>query len=362
MAITHVRPDDRLHLQSIASLFVAASKIVTVTGAGISTKAGIPDFRSRNGLYSLGHRRLFHSSVLSGPEGRPLFYSGITKMRKVVKLASPTRTHRFIASLRDAGKLVRDYTQNIDCLEEKAGLSTDLRKGPGSRSRLCRSRPRQVDCEPRLRDRGVECVLLHGSLRRLRCSNCFSTCCWDEDGREAKTLAGQEPPCPGCAELSEARTAAGKRATAIGTLRPDIVLYDEHDPRADSISAIARHDLLQRPDVLLIMGTSLATHGVKHLVRDFAKIVHRRAGKVVFVNLAEPARNWDGVIDYWVEWDCDTWVHDLTNRQPALCSGSMPRVRADSTGDGEHVNAMASPGYDRGQGSSRDNPIDLALS
>ena len=42
MAITHVRPDDRLPLQSIASLFGAASKIVTVTGAGISTNAGIP--------------------------------------------------------------------------------------------------------------------------------------------------------------------------------------------------------------------------------------------------------------------------------------------------------------------------------
>ncbi|KAK3318208.1 DHS-like NAD/FAD-binding domain-containing protein [Apodospora peruviana] len=314
MAITHVRPDDRLHLQSIASLFGASSKIVTVTGTGISTKAGIPDFRSKNGFYSLGHRRLFYSSVLSDPERRPLFYNGITKMRQVVKCASLTRTHRFILSLRDAGKLVRDYTQNIDCLEEKVGLSTDLRKGPGSRSRFCRKyRSRhirgqhQVDHEPRLQEnnRGVECVLLHGFLRRLRCSNCFSTCCWNKDGREAKTLAGQEPPCPSCAEISEARTAAGKRATAIGTLRPDIVLYDEQDPWADSISAIARHDLLQRPDVLLIIGTSLATHGVKHLVKDFAKIIHKRAGKVVFVNLTEPARNWDGVIDYWVEWDCD---------------------------------------------------------
>jgi len=42
MAIIHVRPDDRLHLESIASLFGAASKIVTITGAGISTNAGIP--------------------------------------------------------------------------------------------------------------------------------------------------------------------------------------------------------------------------------------------------------------------------------------------------------------------------------
>jgi len=116
--------------------------------------------------------------------------------------------------------------------------------------------------------------------------------------------------------MSDARMAAGKRATAIGTLRPDIVLYDEQDPRADSVSAIVRHDLLLRPDVLLIMGTSLATRGVQQLVKDFAKVIHKRAaGKVVFVNLTEPAKSWDGVIDYWVEWDCDALVRWLASRQ-----------------------------------------------
>ncbi|KAK3370951.1 DHS-like NAD/FAD-binding domain-containing protein [Lasiosphaeria ovina] len=360
MAIIHVRPDDRLHLESIASLFGAASKIVTVTGAGISTNAGIPDFRSKNGVYSLGRRRrLFYSSVLSDPERRPLFYSSITKMRQDAKHVSPTTTHRFILGLRNAGKLVRDYTQNIDCLEEKVSLSTDLQKGPGSRSHHYR-----VDYKLRLQDnnRGVECVLLHGSLRRLRYSNCLGTYCWDKCDRETETLAGQEPLCPGCAEISDARTAAGKRATAIGTLRPDIVLYDELDPRADLISAIARRDLLLLPDVLLIMGTSLTTHGVKNLVKDFAKAIHKRAGKVVFVNLTEPATSWDGVIDYWVEWDCDAWVQDLTDRQPALCSGSILRVVIDLTGDGEHVEMTASRGHDKGQGSSRDNPVDLTLS
>ena len=80
------------------------------------------------------------------------------------------------------------------------------------------------------------------------------------------------------------------------------MLYDEQDPRAESISAIARHDQSLRPDVLLIMGTSLATYRVQLLIRDFAKIIYkRRAGKVVFINLTEPAKSWDGVFDYWVE-------------------------------------------------------------
>ena len=172
------------------------------------------------------------------------------------------------------------------------------------------------------------------------------------------------------------RKTEGKRATAIGKLRLDIVLYDEQDPRAESISAIARHDQSLRPDVLLIMGTSLVTHGVQLLIRDFGRVIHeKRAGKVVFVNPTELAKSWHGVIDYWVEWDCDAWVGDLAKCQPTLHYGnngrqvrdhvlgmdkpylqdarSIPKVPLDLTGD-EQLDI-------RGQGSSPDNPIDLTL-
>ncbi|KAK3357991.1 hypothetical protein B0T25DRAFT_450834 [Lasiosphaeria hispida] len=63
---------------------------------------------------------------------RPCFYNGITKMCRDSKHADLTRAHRFILGLRDAGRLVWHYTQNIDCLEEKVGLSTDLHKGAGN--------------------------------------------------------------------------------------------------------------------------------------------------------------------------------------------------------------------------------------
>jgi len=63
---------------------------------------------------------------------------------------------------------------------------------------------------------------------------------------------------------------------------------------------------------------SLTTHGARNLIKGFAKVIHSlRAGKVVLVNLTEPAKSWDGVIDYRVEWDCDAWVRDLMGRQPA---------------------------------------------
>ena len=137
-------------------------------------------------------------------------------------------------------------------------LTADVRYGPGNRSRFRKTTRSNLGYgQPQDKSRGVECVLLHGSLHRFRCSNCLGTFRWDEGGREMETLSGPEPPCPGCTKISNDRKAKGKRATAIGRLRPDIVLYDEQDPRAESISAIARHDQLLCPDVLLIMGTSL---------------------------------------------------------------------------------------------------------
>ncbi|KAK4243122.1 DHS-like NAD/FAD-binding domain-containing protein [Corynascus novoguineensis] len=257
--------DDYHYLQIIANFLGTISKIVTVIGAGISTDIGIPDFRSKTGIYSLVDRHLFYSSVLFNPESRSLFYRRIADIRRDAKNANPTKTHHFIRNLHDSGKLVRDYTQNIDYLEEMVGLSTDI---------------------------GVEYVLLYRSLYRLRCSNCPGTFSWHEGGREMESLSGPGPPCPGYTKISDDRKAKGKRVTAIGKLRPDIVLYDEQDPRAEAISAIVSYDQSLRPDVLLIIGTSLTTYGVQLLIRDFAKVIHkRRTRKVVFVNRIEPAKS-----------------------------------------------------------------------
>ncbi|KAK4206402.1 DHS-like NAD/FAD-binding domain-containing protein, partial [Rhypophila decipiens] len=147
--------------------------------------------------------------------------------------------------------LVRHYTQNIDGLDEEIGLSVNSQEDPGA----------------------AECVLLHGSLQ-FRCSNCPTI--FRRDKNETGTPLFPEPPCPACAKVSSDRKADGKRASAIGRLRPNIVLYDELDPRAESISAVVRHDRSLRLDVLLIIGTSLATRGIQLLIKGFAKVVHKR--------------------------------------------------------------------------------------
>ncbi|KAI0134875.1 DHS-like NAD/FAD-binding domain-containing protein [Daldinia grandis] len=310
---------------------------------------------SNSSLRNMKGRDLFDCNIWADPLKTSVFYRFATTLRQKVKDVEPTTTHRFIAQLRDVGKLARVYTQNIDEIEKKIGLSTDLKNGAGNKRR--KSAKQQLadwekdskesleaskdEDDPNVdvgqtsqgsetsgrnitrpilaQDKGVECVFLHGSLHALRCFVCGKLCDWDEDGRESCTMSGEQPECPHCAGATAARQEKGKRALGIGKLRPDIVLYGEEHPQSDLISPIVQHDLSVGPDLLLILGTSLKVHGLKVMVKEFAKAVHNKAGKVIFINLTRPSDSaWGDIIDYWIEWDCDAWVDDLKDRKPHL--------------------------------------------
>lgn len=249
---------------------------------------------------------MFESKVLSDQHLRPAFYELCTRLRNEAKKCEPTKTHEFLGNLRNINKLARIYTQNIDRLEEKVGLSTDINKGLGTK-------------KMRKQDQ-VECVALHGTLDKLRCSLCGLRASWDTDAREKSTLSGLSPTCPDCADTIAARVALGKRKTRPGYLRPDIVLYGEEHPRSELISTITEYDISQGPDLLLILGTSLKVHGFKVIAKEFAKAVHYGGGKVILVNNTNPGKLWSSILDYWVEWDCDSWVLDLKGRKPSMWS------------------------------------------
>ncbi|KAK1779813.1 hypothetical protein QBC45DRAFT_410535 [Copromyces sp. CBS 386.78] len=325
---------------------------------------------SKNTLPNMKGKDLFDAQIWSCPVKTSVFYTFATTLRQKVRAAEPTTSHHFVSVLRDSRKLVRCYTQNIDQLEERVGLATSLQLGAGSRYRFSTRKPaggrpkdadqggsqeedrpsssqgqKENDCppasqppasqppaasqpdalyqdtcsQPAAPNRGVECVFLHGSLAELRCFVCARTASWDEAERQADTLAGRQPECPHCAGATAAREERGKRALGVGKLRPDIVLYGEEHPHAHLISPLVQHDLSLGPDMLLILGTSMRVHGLKVLVKEFAKAVHDKGGKVVFVNFTKPPESvWSDVLDFWVQWDCDAWVGDLQNRKPAL--------------------------------------------
>ncbi|EPQ60379.1 DHS-like NAD/FAD-binding domain-containing protein [Gloeophyllum trabeum ATCC 11539] len=309
-------PSGRRAFNAVSLAVAKSKKIVVVTGAGISCSCGIPDFRSSDGLYNLVKQKypdtfvkgrdLFDSSLFRDPTSTSLFYTFISNLKRSIDSAKPSPTHRFIKTLDTKGKLLRSYTQNIDGLEERCGLA-------GSSSEEVRSSGKG---KGKIKMREVRNVQLHGDIHRVRCMLCSADLVCGEEHLQ-KFEEGEAPDCPECSARSEARLARSARPLKVGTLRPAIVLYDEPHPLGEDIGAIQTSDINRKPDLLIIMGTSLKVHGFKKLVKDFARVVHSHcetpwtpspwAGKVVFVNKTAPGSEWEGIIDYWVQADTDTW-------------------------------------------------------
>ncbi|KAG9314020.1 DHS-like NAD/FAD-binding domain-containing protein [Chiua virens] len=315
----------RRALLDISLAVAKCKKIVVVTGAGISCSCGIPDFRSSDGLYALVKKQhpdvvlkgrdLFDASLFRDPTSTAVFYTFISQLKHRIDVATPAPTHQFIKTLDTKQKLLRSYTQNIDGFEEKVGLlgssSQESVSGKG-KSKMKTSEVRNVQ--------------LHGDIHRVRCTLCsLDVPCTEEYlGLFNKGVA---PECPECKLRSEMRQARSARALKVGNLRPAIVLYDETHPLGDDIGMIQTQDITRKPDMLIIMGTSLKVHGLKKLVKEFAKVVHaskasatstpRSAkpwqGKVVFVNKTPLGSEWDDVIDYHVSGETDRWVENVVD-------------------------------------------------
>jgi NAD-dependent deacetylase len=175
--------NDEIH--QVAALLSSASRVLVITGAGVSAESGIPTFRGAAAVFPDGRTEegILFEEVLSGTtfSGNPtLSWKYFFLLEACVRDKLPNAGHHALARMQGPQRLVCVATQNIDGLHQAAGSS---------------------------------CVLeLHGNLNRVIC-----TCC---DYRETlSTFEGLSalPRCPACCEI----------------LRPDIVLYEEplpHEP------------------------------------------------------------------------------------------------------------------------------------
>lgn len=117
------KKDLNTQIQELAQMIQEANTIAFFTGAGISTLSGIPDFRSKNGLYSSRFHGYKPEKILSlkffnkNPE---LFYE-YYRNHLLVDDKDPNMIHLLISELQQLGKDITVVTQNIDALHEKAG-------------------------------------------------------------------------------------------------------------------------------------------------------------------------------------------------------------------------------------------------
>lgn len=197
---------------------------------------------------------------------------------ELTKQANVTPTHEFLNYLNDQGKLLRVYTQNIDDLDERAGLKCGFEKD----------------------DRVVQ---LHGDLNTCKCTLCsFKTETTSEI--QMKFKDGKPPVCPNCEANAQSRIENGKRAIKVGMLRPNIVLYNEHHATGDLISKIQNGDMRKGPDMLIVMGTSLQIPGVKHILKKFAALVKEKGGLTILINKTR-TKEFESVFDHQFQGSCD---------------------------------------------------------
>uniref|UniRef100_A0AAZ3S2D5 NAD-dependent protein deacetylase n=1 Tax=Oncorhynchus tshawytscha TaxID=74940 RepID=A0AAZ3S2D5_ONCTS len=221
---------DELTLEGVAS-YIQSGKcknIICMVGAGISTSAGIPDFRSPDtGLYAnlqkynLPYPEAIFQIDYFKKHPEPFFalarelYPGQFK---------PTVCHYFIKLLKDKGLLKRCYSQNIDTLERVAGLE------------------------------GEDLIEAHGTFYT---SHCVSFMCrkeYDLDWMKEKIFSDDIPKCDKCSNL----------------VKPDIVFFGENLPKRFFTSMAMD---FPRCDLLIIMGTSLQVQPFAALVDPILGII-----------------------------------------------------------------------------------------
>lgn len=238
----------------------------------------------------------------------------IARLSRLSLDAVPTPFHKLLHDLDGRGKLLRVYTQNIDALEEKAGLTLGL---PAHDYGRTRGRAKPIKSDRTSEDQTIEmdnlgiapssnqcsslqarstddgevslisnattsketprCIPLHGTLQTMHCVSCTHTFPLPE--YLPSLLEGIPPDCPECRTLEATRSLVGKRLRGVGKLRPSVVLYNEDHRDGEDVGEVVRRDLIGsgrgrgNADLLIVVGTSLRVPGTKRIVREFSKAV-----------------------------------------------------------------------------------------
>ena len=217
-------------IKSAAKMIFEARNAVALTGAGISTESGIPDFRTPgNGLWEKYDPAIYanYNVFMRDPS---LYWQMATETRKIVLDAKPNPAHLALAELEKMGKLEYVITQNIDYLHQRAG--------------------------------SINVIELHGTAKTATCLQCSKK--YDFATVFAKLDASEVPPLCDCG----------------GVLKSDTILFGEPLP-VEALNHARR--LVEEVDLMLVVGSHLDVFPANSLPQIVAE---REGTRLILVNLS----------------------------------------------------------------------------
>ena len=217
---------DGQKIDALNEMIEEAGHIVFLGGAGVSTESGIPDFRSKDGLYHKSDKkfRTYKPEYLLSYDclhKKPEVFFDYFRSKLDSRSFRPNAAHQKLAEMEEKGKLDGVITQNIDGLHQKAG--------------------------------SYNVWEIHGSALRSYCVSCHAEYGADFIFENTEAV----PHCPKCGKM----------------VRPDVTLYGELLP-LDAYEEATR--LIRNADLLIIGGTSLA-------VGSAAQLAHMYHGKYLII-------------------------------------------------------------------------------
>ncbi len=218
-------------IAALRRLIGGSRRIVALTGAGISTESGIPDFRSPGGVWTRMKPITFQEFVAS-EEARLEDWRRRFAMNEKFASAEPNAGHQGLVRLAEEGRLAAVITQNIDGLHQRAGLSAD---------RL---------------------IEIHGNSARGRCIDCGASMSLEAVRRIIDTAQ------------------ASPRCDCGGLVKAAIISFGERVPD-EALAAAA--DLAENADLFLVVGSSLQVQPAATL-----PLAAKRAGASLAIINREP--------------------------------------------------------------------------
>jgi NAD-dependent deacetylase len=215
-------------LQDAAEIISRSKNLVVLTGAGISTESGIPDFRSPGGIWTKYDPEEFtYQNFVASRAHRERYWRMSLDIYPVLVAAVPNAAHRAVAELERRGRVRAVITQNIDGLHQQAGSS-----------------PERV-------------IEIHGTALSVVCLSCGDRLPREEV--QGRVRAGEAAPeCRLCG----------------GVLKPATVSFGQAMPERETALAFEH---AERAEVFLVIGSSLVVHPAAYLpvraVESGAKLI-----------------------------------------------------------------------------------------